>query len=50
MRFDLPHAWAAKDFIKEIIMTDSLVQGLTAALGGKVSGEIIIYHFHDSHS
>lgn len=43
MRFDLPHAWAAKDFIKEIIMTDSLVQGLTAALGGKVSGEIIIF-------
>ena len=24
-------------------MTDSLVQGLTAALGGKVSGEIIIF-------
>jgi len=43
MRFDLPRAWAAKDFIKEIIMTDSLVQGLTAALGGKVSGEIIIF-------
>ena len=39
----MPHAWAAKDFIKEIIMTDSLVQGLTAALGGKVSGEIIIF-------
>lgn len=43
MRFDLPRAWAAKDFMKEIIMTDSLVQGLTAALGGKVSGEIIIF-------
>ena len=43
MGFDCLLKPAAKVFVKEIIMTDSLVQGLTAALGGKVSGEFIIF-------